>query len=124
MENRHKKEDRKDSIKTILIADEEKHTRLLLKLELEEEGYRALTADSVSTVYKILQEEQKVDLYIISQLFPNDMDMDKLKEQNPNVKIIFYKMGELYRTPYWANNSVIKSSDLTELMNCIKRIIG
>jgi DNA-binding NtrC family response regulator len=114
MEDSHKKKDHKDSTKTVLIADEEDGTRFLLKFELEERGYRVLTADSVSTAYKIFKEEQKVDLYIVSSIYSSDELNEKFKEQKPYLKIIIYSSHAEITYSYswggrpWADNCVLK----------------
>jgi DNA-binding NtrC family response regulator len=119
-----KKEDSKDSAKTILIAEEEWGTRLLLKEELELEGYRVLATDSVSKAYKMI-EEQMVDLYIVSSIYSSDGMNYRFKEQKPKLKIIIYSTHEKWTfLPDWANDFLIKSSDLTELIKGIKRLIG
>ena len=53
----------------ILVIDDEKHTRLLLKAILEDAGYTVLTAENGNEALALL-EHQHVDLAIVDIMMP------------------------------------------------------
>ncbi|HET59273.1 MAG TPA: response regulator, partial [Chloroflexi bacterium] len=74
----------------ILIVDDERHYRELIKINLETEGYTTLEAENGEQLLQLL-EKQQPDLILLDVLMPN---MDGLAacdliRQFSNVPIIF-----------------------------------
>jgi DNA-binding response OmpR family regulator len=115
--------------KNILIIEDEENQRILYKEELEKEGYNIFTAEDGLTGLEIL-DKQNIHLVVLDIRLPK-IDgletMGKLLGKRKNLPVIIYTAYPHYKTDFisWAASAYIpKSSDLTELKNKIKEIIG
>lgn len=112
----------------ILIVDDDQSILRLYQEELEEEGYRIITAASGAEGLEKFETEQP-DLVTLDIHLP-DIDGIKLlrqmKEKRPRLPIIMSTAYD-YRDDFsvWASEAyIVKSSDLTELKAAIKKLTG
>lgn len=114
-------------MKKLLIVEDEVLQGQLLKEELEEEGYEV---DLVSSGKDALE---KVDVTsyncVILDIYLPGMDgletMGRILSRNRQVPVILYTAYSSYQDNFlsWAADAyLIKSSDLTELKETIKRL--
>ena len=111
----------------ILVVDDDAHILKLYKLELEEEGYDVTTAGSGKEAMEKF-EGQDFDLVTLDILMP-DVDgitlLRRMKELKPRMPIIMSTAYD-YRDDFavWASEAyLVKSADLTEMKNMIKKLI-
>lgn len=111
----------------IMVVDDEKNILMLYKSELEEEGYEVITANSGKEALELF-ESQNPDLVTLDIMMP-DIDgiqvLRQIKQKSPNTPVIMLTAYD-YRDDFsiWASDAyVVKSSDLTELKETIKKII-
>lgn len=112
----------------ILIVDDDPHIRRLYREELEEEGYDVIVAATGAEALELFERENP-DLVTLDILMP-DIDGIKLlrqmKEKRPRVPIIMSTAYD-YRDDFavWASEAyIVKSSELTDLKETIKKLIG
>jgi len=112
----------------ILLVDDEENIRLLYSEELKDEGYEvAVASDGHGLIKRIEQESPDVVVLDIKMKEFNGLDLlQKIRAQFYNLPVIICSAytsfkGEL--KTYAANDYVVKSSDLTELKNKIKRVL-
>ncbi|MEK6760264.1 MAG: response regulator [Deltaproteobacteria bacterium] len=115
--------------KRILVVDDEEGLRLLYKEELEDEGWAVLLASSGEDALKMLDKELS-DLVLLDIKMPG-MDgvevLRRVKEKWKDLPVILCTAYPHYKHDFgtWASDAyVIKSSDLTELKQVIKDILG
>src|SRR5512139_1946106 len=111
----------------VLVVDDEKNILKLYQVELEDEGYTVVTANSGKEALEVFDRENP-DIVTLDILMP-DMDgiqvLRYLKEKNPAVPVIMLTAYD-YRDDFsvWVSDAyVVKSSDLTNLKATIKNII-
>ncbi|GAB63244.1 MAG: response regulator [Candidatus Jettenia sp.] len=116
-------------MKTILIVDDDKNQLLLYEQELSLEGYHVVTAmDGLEAVKKV--KEQTPDLIIMDLFIPNMNGieaMSSILSQRRKIPIIINTAYSGYKDNFmsWlANAYIIKSSNLNELKDTIKKLIG
>ena len=112
----------------LLVVDDDLNIQRLYKEELEEEGYQVTIAATGKEALEIFQKEN-FDVVTLDILMP-DIDgislLRKMKEQRPNIPIIMSTAYD-YRDDFavWASEAyIVKSSDLSELKNTIKKLIA
>lgn len=110
----------------VLIVDDDESILRLYKEELEDEGYHVFAASSGKEAIEIFERE-KPDIVTLDILMP-DMDgiaiLRAMKNKDPNIPVIMSTAYD-YRDDFgvWAAEAyVVKSSDLTELKETIKRL--
>jgi CheY-like chemotaxis protein len=115
--------------KKILLVEDEEGLRLLYQQELEEEGYRVLTAKNGKEAIQRLQEE-KPDLIILDIVMPV-MDgietLGRIVGKERKIPIILNTSYPDYRQDFlsWAADAyVTKSDDLTELKDRVRELLG
>ncbi|MBI5376744.1 MAG: response regulator [Candidatus Schekmanbacteria bacterium] len=115
-------------MKTILVVDDEENIRTLFRVELTDEGYTVLTAETAEEALVILSK-QTPDLITVDIKLP-DMNgvelLRKIKEINRQLPVIMCTAYDEYKQDFgvWASDGyIVKSSDLTELKNKIKELI-
>jgi len=114
---------------TVLVVEDDKNQRLLYEQELKLEGYEVVTAaDGKDALEKI--QEQLPDLIIMDINMPK-MDgietMGKILGKNREIPVIINTAYSNYKDNFmsWAADAyIVKSSDLSELKNTVKRSIG
>jgi len=112
----------------LLVVDDDLNIQRLYKEELEEEGYEVVIATTGKEALEIFGKE-KFDIVTLDILMP-DIDgislLRKMKEQRPNIPIIMSTAYD-YRDDFavWVSEAyIVKSSDLRELKNTIKKLIN
>ena len=115
-------------MKRILIADDEEALQRLYKEEFEEEGYEVLLAGNGNEVLALLEgPNQLPDLIVMDIRMPGLSGIDTLriiKEKYPQVPVILCSAYSEFKQDFsvWASDDyVVKSSDLTELKEAVKR---
>jgi DNA-binding response OmpR family regulator len=118
---------KKNSVK-ILIVDDEENMRFLLKEELEEEGYTVYDAASGEEALEIFNNNE-IDVATVDIEMPG-MDgrelAGKLRKEQPDIKILFLTAYSHYRhdlSSWAADEYIVKSADLNELKNKIKKLL-
>jgi len=114
---------------TLLIADDEENILILYKHEFEADGYRVITAGNAQEALALIESEHP-DLLIMDICMP-EMDgieaLGKILSQNHKLPVILNTAYSSYKDNFmsWAANAyVVKSSDLTELKDTVKRVLS
>ena len=113
------------NIKTLLIADDEKHIRILYKEILEKKGYKVLLAENGQQTLSMIEKAQ-IDLVILDMRMPDVNGVEVLRElgtkkSHPPVLINSAYSGYMEDHHCWvAEDYIIKTSDLTELLKKIE----
>ncbi|MBI5561436.1 MAG: response regulator [Deltaproteobacteria bacterium] len=115
--------------KRILVVDDEEGLRLLYKEELEDAGWDVTLAASGEESLKRI-EEAPVDLVLLDIKMPG-MDgvevLRRVKERWKDLPVVLCTAYPHYKHDFgtWASDAyVIKSSDLTELKQTVRDILG
>ena len=118
-----------EMMKTILLVEDDKNQLLLYKQELSLEGYNIITAqDGQEAVKKV--KEHTPDLIVMDINMPkiNGIEaMGKILSEHRKVPIIINTAYNSYKDNFmsWSADAyIIKSSDITELKDKIKELIG
>ena len=115
--------------KKILIVDDEKNIRLLLKEELTDEGYDVVTAGNGAAALKMIQEERP-DIVTLDIKMPGEDGLTilrKIRETEYDLPVIICSAYSIYKSDFSAvasDHYVVKSSSFEELRNKIKEILG
>ena len=115
-------------MKKVLIVEDDAAQRMLYEVELSEEGYDVLLAkDGFEAIEKV--REHRPDIVVLDLMMPNMHGLDALRKMlsiNPNIPVIIHTAYSHYKNNLmsWAAEAyVVKSSDLTELKNALKRLL-
>jgi len=115
-------------MKKVLIVEDDAAQRMLYDVELEEEGYDVILAtDGFEAIEKV--REDRPDIVVLDLMMPNMHGLDALRKIlsiNPNIPVIIHTAYSHYKNNLmsWAAEAyVVKSSDLTELKNALKRVL-
>ncbi len=113
---------------TILLIEDDKNQRLLYEQELRLEGYEIITAiDGKDTIEKV--QEQRPGMIIMGINLPERDGLeaiDRILSKNKDIPIIIYTAYSFYKDYFmsWmADAYIVKSDDLTELKNKIKKLL-
>lgn len=116
-------------MKTILVVDDEPPIRQFYAEELSEEGYKVLTAEDGVEALNIV-ENIHVDLVILDIKMPKMDGLTALKrilELNINLPVILLTAFGTYKdddyTSWGAKAFIVKSTDVTELKDAIKKYV-
>ncbi|MCB2182849.1 MAG: response regulator [Desulfobulbaceae bacterium] len=113
-------------MKKILLVDDEESIHLLYREELEEEGYEvhsALSGEEALDKLKIIAP----DLVVLDINMPGMNGIDvlrRLKEINPELPVILSSAYQEFKQDLasWASDDyIVKSSNLDELKNAVKK---
>ena len=114
---------------TILVVDDEESVRFLYKEELEEEGYRVITAEDGEEALRKVRAD-KPDLITLDIRMPG-MDgievLHRIREMDKDIPVIMSTAYGEYRHDFniWASDAyVIKTANLEELKRNIRRLLG
>ena len=113
----------------ILVVDDEDSIRLLYAEELAEEGHEVSTAASAAEAVAKL-EGLTYDLVVLDIKLKNESGLDllqKIVKERHEMPVILCTAFSCYKDDFstWlADGYVVKSSDLTELKEEIKRVLG
>ncbi|MDZ7260754.1 MAG: response regulator [candidate division KSB1 bacterium] len=116
-------------MKTILVVDDEKNLRLLYQRELEEAGYRVLTAANGEEALNMLRKDG-IDLAVLDIKMEGKDGLQTLREmmdEKRDLKVILNTAYSTYKSNFasWSADAyLIKSSDLDELKLKIKELLG
>ena len=117
------------SRQTILVVEDNNNQLLLYEQALSFEGYNIITAKDDSEAVKKLQEHAPA-LVVMDIIIPK-MDffesMGKIMNERKKIPIIINTAYSCYKNNFmsWgADAYIIKSSDLSELKNKIKELLG
>ncbi len=115
--------------KTILVIDDEQNIRALFAEEFKDDGYSVISTDSGEEALDLLEKE-KIDLITLDIKMPK-MDgiefLTKVREKFRYLPIIICTAYDTYRQEFsvWnADGYILKSGDLTEIREKIKKLIG
>lgn len=116
-------------MKTILLVEDDKNQLLLYKQELLLEGYNIITAqDGQEAIKKV--KEHTPDLIVMDINMPKMSgieSMGRILSEHKKIPIIINTAYGSYKDDFmsWSADAyIIKSSDITELKNKIKELIG
>jgi CheY-like chemotaxis protein len=114
----------------ILIADDEEALQRLYKEEFEEEGYEVVLAGNGKEVLSLLEDPSRLPDLIVMDIRMPEMDgistLRVIKEKYPRIPVILCSAYSEFKQDFstWASDEyVVKSSDLTELKEAVKRLI-
>jgi CheY-like chemotaxis protein len=116
-------------MKDILVVEDEEAQRILYEEELTSLGYKVRLAGNGKEALEMAREERP-DLVILDIMMPGMNGLETLREllnDDPRVPVIINTAYSHYRENFmsWAaEDYIVKSSDLTELKNAIKRIVN
>ncbi len=113
----------------ILVVDDESSIRLLYSQELTDEGYDVVTAASAAEAVGKLQETD-FDLVVLDIKLKNESGLDllqKIVKERHDMPVILCTAFSCYKDDFsaWlADGYVVKSSDLQELKEEIRRVLS
>jgi len=115
--------------KKILVIDDEKNMRKLLKLELGDQGYEVISAENASDGLQILKHTI-VDLVVLDIKMPG-MDgieaLEKIVSIHRELPVVIHSAYSHYKENYltWSAVAyVVKSWDFSELTQTIAKILN
>lgn len=112
----------------LLVVDDERDIRHLFATELEEEGYQVETSGSAMEAAELLQH-QDFDLIILDIQMKGESGLQllqKIVREKSELPVILCTAFSCYKDDFssWlADAYVVKSSDLTELKNEVRRLL-
>lgn len=113
----------------ILIVEDDASQRLLYSEELGEEGYEPITAKNGKEAMQVLKKF-KPDLIVLDIVMPVMDGMEALGRiigKHKGIPIVLYSSYPHYKDDFmsWAADAYLtKSSNLTELKETIKNLLG
>lgn len=113
----------------LLVVDDESSIRLLYSHELADEGYDVTTAATALEAVEKLQKDD-FDLILLDIKLKNESGLDllqKIVKERHNIPVILCTAFSCYKDDFsaWlADGYVVKSSDLQELKDEIKRVLN
>jgi len=115
--------------KKLLFADDEPNLRILYKTEFESDGYEVeMAVDAGEVLEKV--EKNTYDLIVLDIMMPgmNGIEaMEKILSKDKKQLVILNTAYTVYKDNFmtWAADAyIIKSSDLTELKEKVKELLG
>ncbi len=116
-------------MKKILVVEDEESMRMLLKEELEDENYDVKTVENGEEALKYLSSND-IDLITMDVEMPGMSGLEiagKVRDMKKDVKIILLTAYSHYRhdlSSWAADDYIVKSSDLSELKDRVKKLLG
>lgn len=113
----------------LLVVDDESNIRLLYAQELSDEGYEVVTAGSAVDAVEKLQAES-FDLAVLDIKLKNESGIEllqKIVKERHSLPVILCTAFSCYKDDFsaWlADGYVVKSSDMQELKDEIKRVLA
>jgi DNA-binding NtrC family response regulator len=113
----------------LLVVDDEASIRLLYSQELGEDGHEVITAGTAAEAVEKLQNEA-VDLILLDIKLKNESGLDLLQtivKDRHDLPVILSSAFSCYKDDFsaWlADGYVVKSSDLKELKEEIKKVLA
>lgn len=115
--------------KKILVVDDEKNIRLLLKEELTDEGYDVISAESGAEALQKISNE-KPDLVTLDIKMPGEDGLSilrKIRETEYDLPVIICSAYSVYKSDFSAvaaDHYIVKSSNFDELKNKVNEILS
>lgn len=112
----------------LLVVDDEANIRLLYSAELTDEGYDVETAAGIAEALEKL-EKQHFDLALLDIKLKNESGIEllqKIVKERHDMPVILCSAFSSYKDDFsaWlADSYVVKSGDLTELKEEIRRVL-
>lgn len=115
--------------KRILLVDDEEGIQLLYREEFEEEGYEVISAyTGEEALQKFSQDSPDLVILDINMPGMNGIEvLRRMKEVNPNLPVILNSAYQEYKQDFgsWASEDyIVKSSNLVELKNAVRKHLG
>ena len=116
------------SQETILLVEDDHNQRALYEEELTDEGYVVITATDGRAALKTLKE-QSPDLVVMDINMPVMDGLDALSqmmEHDSHIPVIINSAYASYKDSFssWSADAyIVKSSDLTELKQTVRRLL-
>jgi DNA-binding NtrC family response regulator len=113
----------------LLVVDDEANIRLLYAQELSDEGYEVVTAGTALEAVEKL-EGAEFDLVVLDIKLKNESGIELLQrivKERHTLPVILCTAFSCYKDDFsaWlADGYVVKSSDMQELKDEIKRVLG
>jgi DNA-binding NtrC family response regulator len=113
----------------LLVVDDEANIRLLYSQELGDEGYDVVSAATAAEAVERLQRDD-FDLVVLDIKLRNESGIELLQQivkERHDLPVILSSAFSCYRDDFsaWlADGYVVKSSDLQELKDEIKRVLA
>lgn len=113
----------------LLVVDDESSIRLLYSQELAEEGYQVVTAATATEAVERLTESD-FDLVVLDIKLKSESGLEllqKIVKERHEMPVILCTAFSCYKDDFsaWlADGYVVKSSDLQELKDEIKRVLA
>lgn len=114
--------------KTILLVEDDQNQRDLYEEELNEEGYEVITAGDGRAALRMITECSP-DLVVMDINMPVMDGLDALShmmEHDSHIPVIINSAYASYQESFssWSADAyIVKSSDLTELKQTVKRLL-
>ncbi|MFZ0389291.1 MAG: response regulator [Calditrichia bacterium] len=116
-------------MKNILIVEDDQSQQMLYKEEFSDLGYEIrLASNGAEALGKV--QQLRPDLVIMDIRMPGMSGLETLRKMlndDPNVPIIINSAYSHYKDDFmsWAAEAyVVKSADLTELKNAVKKVLS
>lgn len=112
----------------LLVVDDESSIRLLYSQELADEGYEVVTAATAAEAVELIGKGE-FDLIVLDIKLKNESGLDllqKIVKERHNLPVVLCTAFSCFKDDFsaWlADGYVVKSSDLTELKEEIKRVL-
>jgi CheY-like chemotaxis protein len=116
-------------MKTVLIADDETALLELYDEEFRRAGYQVKTAPSAREALEII-ENQSVDCVVMDIKMPGEDGLDavsEIRKMKNDIPIVLNTAYSSYKNDFhtWlADAYVVKSPDISELLETVDRVLG
>ncbi len=113
----------------LLVVDDESSIRLLYSQELADEGHDVTTAANITEAVEQIKENE-FDLIVLDIKLKNESGLEllqKVVKERHNLPVILCTAFSCFKDDFsaWlADGYVVKSSDLTELKEEVKRVLA
>jgi len=114
----------------ILVVDDELHIRMLYKEEFESLGYKVVTSDGSEEILPIIDRE-KPDLIVLDIKLGQDKSgldlLQEIRSRDQDMPVILCTAYDSFQhdlKSIAADHYVVKSVDLSELLDKVRKILG